>query len=261
MPHVDFNGSHLYYRRKGAGPALVLLHGLGSSEQDWQYQIDYFSQWFDVIAPDFPLHGRSGGEVGTFSLSQCAEAVIALLDILGIEQATVVGVSMGGMVGLELATSFPSRVTRLCVVNALAECRPRRLIEWWMLLSRRLLLKYASIERIASLMAKQLLPGEQHEVLRQEVIARWSANDRERYIAAFNALLQWDVLSRLPQLTCPLLMLASEYDYTPAGAKKVLAMIYPGGAFELLKGAHHLAPLEMPGEFNRALELWLEQTA
>lgn len=249
--------SHIHYLRKGQGRPLLLLHGLGSSSEDWHHQIDAFSDRFDVIAPDFPLHGASPGDIDTFSLPQCAVIIASLIEKLELRDVLVVGVSMGGMVGIELATRFPKYVAGLCVVNALAECRPRKLNEWWMLASRRFLLKFVSVETIAKLMAKQLLPGDGHAQTRDEVISRWSKNHRESYIAAFNAVVNWDALNKLSKLKCPLFMLTSEFDYTPVASKKVLAYLYPDGQFACLPNARHLVPIEKPTEFNEVLNHWL----
>lgn len=247
----------IHYQRQGRGQPLLLLHGLGSTSADWQCQLDAFQSEFDVIVPDLPLHGRSGGRREQFSLAHCADTLAALIDTLDLPAVIVVGVSMGGMVGLELAIRHPDKVSALGVVNALAECRPRQWGEWWMLWSRRVLLRYARIDTIATLMAKQLLPGENQRQHRDAAIARWSQNAREDYITAFEALIGWQVLDDLPKLGCPLLVLASEHDYTRTGAKKVLAYLFPKGQYRCLTGAHHLAPLECPQRFNHTLQSWL----
>ncbi|KXF82348.1 alpha/beta fold hydrolase [Enterovibrio coralii] len=257
MLTISCFNTQIYYERKGEGSPLVFLHGLGSSSADWQAQIAHFSLNYDVIAPDFPLHGASGGDISSFSLPHCAEVIEALLDALGVEKAIVVGISMGGMVGMELSIRAPARVASLVVVNALAECRPRKAIEWWMLLSRRFLLKFVSVENIATLMGKKLLPDPSMKVLREEAVSRWSENHRESYIAAFNAVVNWQVLDKLSQITCPLYLISAEHDYTPPSAKKVLAAIYPNGEFSMLAGSHHLAPLEHPDLFNETLSTWL----
>ncbi|MCC4798420.1 alpha/beta hydrolase [Enterovibrio norvegicus] len=260
MPTCQCANTTIHYQREGNGPTLLLLHGLGSSHRDWQAQIDAFKSNFDVIAPDFPLHGESNGDIHTFSLPYCARIIHALLDELEVDQAIVIGISMGGMVGLELAIHHPQKVARLAVVNALAECKPRRWNEWWMLLSRRFLLAYVSVENIAKLMAKQLLPGKGLEKARENAVARWSRNERESYIAAFNAVVNWSVTGKLAAVRCPIFILSAEHDYTPVGAKKVLAYIYPEGEMDCLTGAHHLAPLEAPEQFNQRLSLWLLNT-
>ncbi|WP_283132185.1 alpha/beta fold hydrolase [Enterovibrio norvegicus] len=82
MPTCQCVNTSIHYQREGNGPALLLLHGLGSSHRDWQAQIDAFKSNFDVIAPDFPLHGESSGDIHTFSLPYCARIIHALLDEL-----------------------------------------------------------------------------------------------------------------------------------------------------------------------------------
>ncbi|MDD1781186.1 alpha/beta hydrolase [Enterovibrio sp. ZSDZ35] len=261
MPTIISADIPIHFERRGSGSPLVFLHGLGSSSVDWSEQIAFFSQNFDVIAPDFPLHGQSGGKIETFSLPHCADVIHDLLNQLSIEKATVVGVSMGGMVGMELAIRYPEKIAKLAVVNALAECKPRMAIEWWMLLTRRFLLKFVSVARIAKMMGDQLLPGEALKEKRIEAVARWSLNDRASYIASFNALLGWQVLDKLALIRCPLFLISAEFDHTPPTSKKVLAALYPDGEFSMIAGMRHLVPLESPDTFNQILNDWLHRHA
>nr|WP_269809208.1 hypothetical protein [Enterovibrio nigricans] len=132
---------------------------------------------------------------------------------------------------MELAIRYPAKVAKLAVVNALAECKPRTAIEWWMVLTRRFLLKFVSVARIAKLMGKQLFPGEALKDKRSQAVVRWSLNDRASYIAAFNAIIGWQVLDKLPLITCPLFLISAEFDHTSPSSKKVLAALYLMGHF------------------------------
>ena len=99
-------------------PALVFIHGLGGIWQNWLLTIPPFLESRRVIAMDLPGFGRSELPAEPISIRGYAGVVDELLDRLGIESAVVVGNSMGGFIGAELALSFATRVQKLVLVSA-----------------------------------------------------------------------------------------------------------------------------------------------
>ncbi len=114
----DLHGQDLAYVDAGAGPAVVLIHGLMSSHATWNGQIDRLAVDNRVIAPDLPGNGASGKALGDYSLSAQAAAVRDLLDHLAVRSAAVVGHSLGGGVAMQFAYLFPERVDRLTLVSS-----------------------------------------------------------------------------------------------------------------------------------------------
>lgn len=99
-------------------PTVVFIHGAGHDHSVWTLQTRYFaSHGWNVVAPDLPCHGRSGGPA-LASIEALADWVLALLGALGIEQAMLVGHSMGSLIALEAAARAPGRVTRLALVGS-----------------------------------------------------------------------------------------------------------------------------------------------
>ncbi|HSD26851.1 MAG TPA: alpha/beta fold hydrolase [Vicinamibacteria bacterium] len=115
----------LHYLEAGAGPPLVLVHGLGSSAaQDWGRLIAPLGRTFHVWAPDLPGFGRSERpRAADYSVSMQVEAVRAFMQALGVGRARVAGISMGGWIVSRLAGEHPGMVERLVVVAA-AGMRP-----------------------------------------------------------------------------------------------------------------------------------------
>src|SRR5450631_3167444 len=95
----------LHAVRRGAGPPLVLLHGIGGDLGVWEALFDPLAEDFDVIAVDLPGFGRSPALPASIvpTPAALAAAVAGLLDELGVRRAHVAGNSLGGWVGLELA--------------------------------------------------------------------------------------------------------------------------------------------------------------
>jgi len=112
---AELDGCRLAYEREGRGPALVLVHGFGLDRRLWEPQAEALRSRFDVIRPDCRGFGLSTGALdGGY---RHGADVSALLDHLGIERATIGGLSMGGQIALELAVLDPARVERLVLVD------------------------------------------------------------------------------------------------------------------------------------------------
>jgi len=116
-------GFRVHYVEDGPpdGPPVVLLHGLAASSGTWHPVIAALRDTYHVIAPDllgFGYSHRSSAPI--YTLRRRAQNLAALLDHLGVERATVVGHSLGGAVALQFACSYPARVARLVLVDAVA---------------------------------------------------------------------------------------------------------------------------------------------
>jgi pimeloyl-ACP methyl ester carboxylesterase len=113
MPVVDANGARLWYDEAGQGPAVVLLHGgLGDSGL-WEPVVPYLASRFRTIRTDLRFFGRSVGVAAPFSFE---DDVVAVLDALGLEQAALVGLSLGGRIAIDVALEHPERLWALAVV-------------------------------------------------------------------------------------------------------------------------------------------------
>ncbi|MCI3204443.1 MULTISPECIES: 3-oxoadipate enol-lactonase [Pandoraea] len=97
-------------------PALVLSNSLGTTLEMWAPQVPAFAREFRVIRYDTRGHGGSSVTPGPYVIDQLGRDVVALLDALDIERASLAGVSMGGMTGMWLGIHAPQRLDRLAIV-------------------------------------------------------------------------------------------------------------------------------------------------
>src|SRR3954463_12663846 len=115
---VTIDGGRVNVIELGSGPPVVFIHGLSGSWQNWLEQLPVFARDHRVIAFDLPGFGASQMPREKITIRGYGPFVDALLDELGVSSAAVVGNSMGGFIGIELAIRFPERVERLVLVSA-----------------------------------------------------------------------------------------------------------------------------------------------
>lgn len=114
---IPVNGLDLFYRDSGSGITILLLHGFTGSGDDWQHVFTQPIDGFRVIAPDLRGHGRSTNPGGTFRFAEVARDLFALLDALGIDRVSAIGMSAGANTLLHMATQQPSRVQAMVHVS------------------------------------------------------------------------------------------------------------------------------------------------
>jgi len=128
--YVDVDGHRLRYFVGGDGPPLVLIHGLGSSSEDWSLIVRDLTRAHRVYAPD--LLGWGGSDKprdGDYSVAAQTELVRGFLDAVHLGRADVGGISMGGWVALRLAATHPERVQRLVLIDSIGLDFPTTLDE------------------------------------------------------------------------------------------------------------------------------------
>ena len=113
MATVEVNGLSLGYERRGSGPPLLLIPGLGYSRWMWHRMMPGLARSFDVIAMDNRGVGESAKPAGPYTAQLLAADAVGLLEALDVDSAHVLGHSMGGFVAQALALDHPARLRRL----------------------------------------------------------------------------------------------------------------------------------------------------
>jgi pimeloyl-ACP methyl ester carboxylesterase len=252
VPHDLLDTVDLAYTEYGAtGRPLVLLHGLGGSQDDWPLQLPFFSPRYRVICVDLRGHGRSPKPPGLYRMSQFAADLALLLMRLEAHPAHVLGLSLGGAVAQQLAVDHPDLVRSLVLVNTLA----RFLTTQWrqrLLGARRFLSTYLrGIDAVADDIAVRLFPMVDQAELRAMARTRLASNDPAAYRASLWAVARFDVTFLLDLIDCPVLVVAGDRDATlPLEPKRQLADRLPNARFQLIENSAHATPIDQPGVFN-----------
>ena len=242
----------VHYETQGTGEPLLLIHGLGSSTEDWEPQIGDFASHFRVITYDVRGHGRTDKPRARYSVRQFADDAAALLQHLKVGPAHVLGISMGGMIALQLAVDHPNTVKSLTIVNSGPELVLRTWRQRIAIYSRFAIVRLMGMRKMGEMLATRLLPSPAHAAARNTFIERWARNDPGAYLRALRALIGWSVAPRLGSIVAPTLVITADQDYTPVPFKQEYTSKVPGARLVVVPDSRHLLPVERPAEFNRA---------
>ncbi len=264
MPSFELSGGlSLFYRDEGQGEPLLLIHGFPLSGELFRPQRAGLSHRFRIITPDLRGMGRSDSlpAEDDYSMSVYADDMAALLDSLGIGQAIVGGMSMGGYVAFAMLRRHPERVKALILLDtkASADTAEGRQGRFQMMQQAR--------DEGAIAIAEAMLPKMLSERARTEQpeLASWlrelmAANPVDGIVGALHALAERpDSTPLLASIRFPTLVIVGGDDpITPPAVAEDMAGAIDGAELLVVEGAAHASNLERPGEVNDAIERWAD---
>lgn len=256
MANADRGGVKIAYERRGSGPPLLMLHGLGYSGAGWGPVIEPLASRFQLLLVDNRGIGSSDTPPGPYSAADLAADAVAVLDDADLERADVLGISLGGMAAQELAIGWPQRVGRL-VLAATTPGGPRS--HPWPEATARLLAGETDGD-VRRLVAEALGPGTEEAVLDQilELRAR-TAQPPQAWRAQAAASLGFDAHDRLGQIAAPTLVVHGDTDAVVDHRNAaLLAERIPGARAELVAGGGHLLPWDRPQSLARLVVGFLD---
>jgi 3-oxoadipate enol-lactonase len=259
MRTIRVNDVDLAYDIAGQGEPVLLIHGLGSARHDWDPQMAELSTRYRVISYDVRGHGDSSKPRGPYSVAQLGEDAAALIRELDLGPVHVVGLSLGGMIAFQLAVDEPELVRSLTIINSGPEVVPHNLRERMLLWTRLLLTALLGPARLGKMLARKLFPKPEQDVLRRAFIHRLAQNDRRAYLAVTRAVLGWSVADRIGDVTCPVLVVAAERDYTPIARKRAYVERLRDARLEVIMDSGHATPWDQPKALNQRLLAFLDE--
>jgi pimeloyl-ACP methyl ester carboxylesterase len=259
LPRIQSNGINLYYEIHGTGQPLLFIHGLGSCVRNWEFQIPEFSKSHQVITFDLRGHGQSDKPSGPYSLPMFAADAIDLLKALGIDSTHVVGISLGGAIAFQLALDAPGLVKTLTIVNSAPLFFADSFTSKVMLWQRQISLRLLGMKRMGQLRSRRLFTRPEQADLRRRFVERWSENNPRAYLAALQAMIDWNVTAQLSALHVPTLVVAADQDATPVSFKAAYAAKIPNAQLVVIPDSRHATPMERPQQFNQTLKDFLDR--
>ncbi|MGE0006190.1 MAG: alpha/beta fold hydrolase [Parvibaculaceae bacterium] len=229
------DGIKIHYAAWGDGSPLILLHGgLGNTEY-FGGQVPEFARQYRVIAMDSRGHGRSTRDAQPYSYGLMAKDVVALMDYLRIDKASIVGWSDGGIIGLDIAMNHPDRLDRLFAFGAntnVAGLKPDADKD-------PVFAEY--IERAGKDYARlSKTPGE-FEAFVAQIGRMWATQPDYKP-------------GQLAKITAPVAIADGEHDEAIRQEhNEEMAKAIPGARLVILPGLSHFAMLQDPEAFNQAV--------
>jgi pimeloyl-ACP methyl ester carboxylesterase len=257
----------------GSGPPIVFVHGLSGSWQNWLEQLPVFARDHRVVAFDLPGFGASEMPAGEITISGYARFADELCSALGIDSAAVVGNSMGGFIGAELAIAFPARVERLVLVSAagltIEHQRDERALVVLRTLDRRLAAYAGWLGTRSDALtrrprARRMIFGlvaHRPDLLPAPLIAEQiRGSGKPGFVPALDALTSYPIRDRLPEIACPTLIVwGTEDRLVPVRDADEFAQLIPNSRKVVWEQTGHMAMLERPAAFNRLLAAFLAE--
>ncbi len=245
----------------GHGEAIVFLHGLGSTKENWQPQIDYFARSYFVAAWDARGYGESEDYAGDLVFDRDFVADLRdVLDEMQIERAHLVGLSMGGLIAQCFHAAHSGRVASLVLADTFPSFADlgRQTVERFTATRLQPLLDGALPNDLAAATAAALLAPGASEAARATLVASLSGLRRESYIKTIRALLAQKAPAPLATIAVPTLLIVGELDgLSPPSVSARMADEIPGSQLVVIPGAGHMSSMEEPDLFNTSVTEFL----
>lgn len=259
MAVFKYDNGHIYFADVGSGAPILLLHGLGNTGRAWARQIWFLqAAGYRVIIPDLPGHGASSPVTAAMSVDELGALMSNLLKFLALDSADVVGVSLGGMVALEMALRWPRFVNRLAVCNTFAtfstNARVGMVAEW----QRQLVNDGGCVKRFEQSWPQLVSDEYAATASGLRTYLAWHAQaataSHESLVAICEGMKRYDARATLPSVSKDTLVMTGELDtIAPPSEGEYIASVVPNATHVSLEGSRHLSNVDRAKAFNWTL--------
>jgi 3-oxoadipate enol-lactonase len=249
----------LVYDDRGRGQAVVLIHGHPFNRRMWAPQLAALAGELRLVAPDLPGYGSSPPVSPKITMRELADAVLGVLDTAEVERAAIVGLSMGGLVAMELGLAHPDRVEGLVLAATTAapvtpqEAEARRA-------QAREIEQDGMLTTALEMAARLFGPDARREPdLLSAVFTMMVSTPPAGAAAALRGRAERPDYSKLLRgLRMPALVIAGDHDsWAPDAVVAQLMESLPDAELLRFPGAGHLPNMEDPDRFNSALRAFM----
>ena len=256
------NGIEIYYELHGneGAPWLVLSHSLACSTRMWDPQIEAFKSSHRILAYDMRGHGQTSAPAGPYTLDMLADDVLGLAASLRIKSGVYCGLSIGGMIGQTIALRGSHPFERMVLADTTHAQPPEALKQW----EERIGIAEtqgmaglvdSTLERWFTEPFRKKNPPELQGI--RKLIERTPVAG---YVGCGRAIMGLNTTAKLKGIRLPVLANTGEQDLAAPGTRYIGENI-PGAKLVVIPNASHIANVEQPEAFNRALREFLSSPA
>lgn len=259
---VEVNGVNLCYNDSGKdGIPIIFIHPFPFNKSAWQDQFDFFKVTNRVIIYDLRGFGGSAMDNKQIDIALLANDLIRLMDKLYIDQAIVVGLSLGGYILLNAVEHYPERFKAivLCDTQCLADSTENKKKRYESIRE----IQEKGMDNFAEAFVEKILTEESFTT-NKELVEKTKeiilSNSQIGIAGALGAMAERrESCSGLKKLTLPSLILCGKEDVlTPVSLSEFLFTHLPAAKMHAIEKAGHLSNLEQPDEFNRHLDEFIK---
>ena len=250
------------YIEKGSieKPALIFLHGIGGDSHSWDFQLESFSDEYRTISWDMPGYGKSK-TVNPMTFEKLSDSLLNLMDYLRIEQAHLVGHSMGGMVAQQAMAVSEARF-KSATLSATSPAFGKPDGDFQKNFIKARLQPLEDGLTMGDLAKKQVpnMVGDKPDPRGLDLaFTSMSRVSPDTFTASMHCLVTFDRRDNLNSIKIPTLLVSGDRDTNaPAPMMEKMASKIPGSTYVCIAGAGHLSNMERPGEFDLVLRNFLQ---
>lgn len=262
MSKVSVDGVEIAYAEAGSGLPVLFVHGYPLNKSMWDPQVQELSRGYRCITVDLRGHGESDAPLWYATMDMFANDLAKLLDHLNVPQAVICGFSMGGYVTFAFYRQFRERVRALILADTRPQADTPEARQGRFAAAQTA--HRQGVGAIADAMVPRLLSPASVQG-RPDLVQRVRAIIESMPVTGIAADLMAmaqrpDSTPLLPEIRCPTLIIVGEEDaITPVADSQLMAERIPGAQLVTIPGAGHLANLEQPEAFNRAVRDFLQK--
>ena len=267
MPTVRANNVNLYYEKQGSGEPLVLIPYLAADQACYAFQVADYAKHFTCISVDLRGAGQSDKPASAYSTELFADDIAAFMQAIGVDRAHVFGLSLGGAVGMQLASKHPEKVKTLSLHSSWPKTDPflKAVVESWQAAAK-------GLDSVPETIITAILPWclrPETYAAKPDLIATLAGFVRSRpvqpldaFLRESDAVINHDALAGLSRIQAPTQITFGRYDMvTSTRFADALHGQIKGSEVHVFEDCSHAPIYENVPEFNAATLAFLQKHA
>ncbi|EOZ99759.1 Beta-ketoadipate enol-lactone hydrolase [Indibacter alkaliphilus LW1] len=265
MPHIQLNNVKIFYQKEGVGTEVILFsHGLLWSHKMFEEQIKHLSKTHTVIAYDHRGQGQSEVTAGSYDMDLLTLDALELINKLVGKSVHFVGLSMGGFVGMRLASRYPDKIKSLILLETSANSEPVENLPKYKFLNG-VVKWFGVVPTVAKsvmkiMFAESWLENPENKQAYKKWIKELQGNKKTITKSVEAVIYRKGVEEEIRNIKCPTMVVVGDEDIATKPEKaKFIQMSIPNAELHMLPGAGHSSSIEKPEEINRLISDWMQR--